>query len=112
MVCAKAMRELCEEWMNTGRVDQLATQAMSFAEVKKLLGVEEFLKLRERLWGILKGRGTGEKLPTAVTKSLRIAQFLLWRWNRMPQNSPIVAATPEDAAWVFVLARFRFALQQ
>ena len=31
------------------RVDKLATQAMSFAEVKKLLGVEEFLKLRERL---------------------------------------------------------------
>jgi 2-methylisocitrate lyase-like PEP mutase family enzyme len=49
MVCAKAMRELCEEWMNTGRVDQLATQAMSFAEVKKLLGVDEFLRLREKL---------------------------------------------------------------
>jgi 2-methylisocitrate lyase-like PEP mutase family enzyme len=31
------------------RVDQLATQAMSFAEVKKLLGVEEFLRLREKL---------------------------------------------------------------
>jgi hypothetical protein len=30
-------------------VDKLATQAMSFAEVKKLLGVEEFLKLREKL---------------------------------------------------------------
>jgi len=26
-----------------------ALQAMSFAEVKKLLGVEEFLKLREKL---------------------------------------------------------------
>jgi hypothetical protein len=26
----------------------------------------------------------------------------------MPQNSPIVAATPEDAAWVFVLALLRF----
>ena len=49
MVCARAMRELCEEWKNTGRVDQLATQAMSFSEVKKLLGVEEFLKLREKL---------------------------------------------------------------
>jgi hypothetical protein len=31
------------------RVDQLAMRAMSFAEVKKLLGVEEFLKLREKL---------------------------------------------------------------
>jgi 2,3-dimethylmalate lyase len=49
MVCARAMRELCDAWKNTGRVDELATQAMSFAEVKKLLGVEEFLKLREEL---------------------------------------------------------------
>ena len=49
MVCARAMRELCDAWKSTGRVDQLATQAMSFAEVKKLLGVEEFLKVRERL---------------------------------------------------------------
>jgi 2-methylisocitrate lyase-like PEP mutase family enzyme len=49
MVCARAMRDLCESWKTTGRVDQLATAAMSFAEVKKLLGVEEFLKLRERL---------------------------------------------------------------
>ena len=49
MVCAKAIRELCDAWTNTGRVDELATQAMSFAEVKKLLGVEEFLKLREKL---------------------------------------------------------------
>jgi 2,3-dimethylmalate lyase len=49
MVCARAMRELCESWKTTGRVDKLATQAMSFAEVKQLLGVEEFLKLRERL---------------------------------------------------------------
>src|SRR5438552_1855777 len=49
MVCAGAMRDLCEAWKNTGRVDKLATQAMSFAEVKTLLGVEEFLKLRERL---------------------------------------------------------------
>ena len=49
MVCAKAMRELCDTWKNTGRVDKLATQAMSFAEVKELLGVETFLKLREGL---------------------------------------------------------------
>ena len=49
MVCARAMRDLCDAWMTTGRVDQLATSAMSFAEVKKLLGVEEYLKLRERL---------------------------------------------------------------
>jgi 2-methylisocitrate lyase-like PEP mutase family enzyme len=49
MVCARAMRDLCEAWKTTGRVDELATQAMTFNEVKKLLGVEEFLKLRERL---------------------------------------------------------------
>ena len=49
MVCARAMRDLCDAWKNTGRADKLAAQAMSFAEVKELLGVEEFLKLRERL---------------------------------------------------------------
>ena len=49
MVCARAMRDLCDVWKNTGRVDKLAAKAMSFAEVKELLGVEEFLKLRERL---------------------------------------------------------------
>jgi 2,3-dimethylmalate lyase len=49
MVCARAMRDLCDAWKNTGRVDKLAAQAMSFPEVKELLGVEEFLKLRERL---------------------------------------------------------------
>ncbi len=49
LVCARAMRELCEVWKTTGRVDQLATKAMSFEEVKKLLGVEEFLKLRQKL---------------------------------------------------------------
>ncbi len=49
LVCARAMRELCETWKTTGRVDRLAAQAMSFDEVKQLLGVEEFLHLRERL---------------------------------------------------------------
>jgi 2,3-dimethylmalate lyase len=49
MVCAKAIRELCDTWKNAGRVDELATRAMSFAELKKLLGVEEFLNLREKL---------------------------------------------------------------
>jgi len=49
MVCARAMRELCQTWKTTGRVDKLATQAMSFDEVKTLLGVEQFLKLRDKL---------------------------------------------------------------
>jgi methylisocitrate lyase len=45
LVCARAVRELCETWKTTGRVDQLALKAMTFDEVKKLLGVEEFLKV-------------------------------------------------------------------
>ena len=49
VIFARTMRDLCDAWKNTGRVDKLAAQAMSFAEVKQLLGVEEFLKLRERL---------------------------------------------------------------
>jgi 2-methylisocitrate lyase-like PEP mutase family enzyme len=49
MVCARAMRELCDAWKQTGRVDQLATKAMSFDEVKRLLGVDEFLKVKETL---------------------------------------------------------------
>ena len=49
MVCARAMRDLCETWKKTGRVDHFATQAMSFDEVKKLLGVEQFLKVKELL---------------------------------------------------------------
>lgn len=49
LVCAKAMRELCEAWKTTGRVDKLASGAMTFEEVKKLLGVEAYLKLREKL---------------------------------------------------------------
>lgn len=49
LVCARAMRDLCEAWQTTGRVDQMAQAAMSFDEVKQLLGVEKFLKLRQRL---------------------------------------------------------------
>ncbi len=49
MVCARAMRDLCEAWKQTGRVDQIATKAMSFGEVKELLGVEKFLNVRGKL---------------------------------------------------------------
>lgn len=49
MVCARAMRDLCEAWKTTGRVDKIATAAMSFGEIKNLLGVDRFLKLREKL---------------------------------------------------------------
>src|SRR6266446_5214734 len=49
MVCARAMRDLCEAWKASGRVDQIATKAMSFGEVKELLGVESFLNVRAKL---------------------------------------------------------------
>lgn len=51
MVCARAMRELCDAWKTTGRVDKLASSATSFAELKKLLGLDRFLTLREHLDG-------------------------------------------------------------
>lgn len=43
MVCARALRELCEVWRTRGRVDDLMTKAVSFGEIKHLLGVEDFL---------------------------------------------------------------------
>ncbi len=43
-VCARALRELCDVWMKTGRVDALASEAAGFEDIKKLLGVEQFLK--------------------------------------------------------------------
>lgn len=46
MVCARAMRDLCEAWKKSGRVDRMATQAMSFGEIKQILGVDRFLKIR------------------------------------------------------------------
>ena len=49
MVCARAMRDLCETWKSTGRVNHLAAQAMSFDDVKRLLGVGEYLGLRAQL---------------------------------------------------------------
>lgn len=42
-VCARALRDLCAAWKTTGRVDALAAQAMSFAQLKELLGVDRFL---------------------------------------------------------------------
>ena len=53
------MRDLCDAWKKTGRVDKLATQAMSFAEVKELLDVEEFLKPGKALRASV-GRGQRE----------------------------------------------------
>ena len=49
MVCARAMQELCEAWMTTGRVDKLASERMSFAQLKELLGLQQFLGVRDKL---------------------------------------------------------------
>lgn len=45
LVTAKAMRNLCVEWRENGRVDHLANDAMSFPELKNLLGVDRYLDL-------------------------------------------------------------------
>jgi 2-methylisocitrate lyase-like PEP mutase family enzyme len=44
LVTARALRDLCAAWRDEGRVDKQATQAMTFAELKSLLGVESFLQ--------------------------------------------------------------------
>lgn len=49
LVCARGIRDLCEVRKTTDRVGQIAMKGMSLDEVKKRLGVERFLKLRERL---------------------------------------------------------------
>ena len=47
MVCARAMRDLCETLKTTGRVDRIATEAMSFDEVKNVLGLSAYLRMKE-----------------------------------------------------------------
>ena len=42
-VTAQALRDLCSEWLTRGRVDETANAACSFAELKQLLGVNEWL---------------------------------------------------------------------
>ncbi len=49
MVCARAMRDLCETLKTAGRVDRIATEAMSFDEVKKVLGLSTYLNLEDTL---------------------------------------------------------------
>ena len=43
MVCARAIEDLCAAWQTTGRVDAVAGEAMSFARLKQVLGVETWL---------------------------------------------------------------------
>jgi 2-methylisocitrate lyase-like PEP mutase family enzyme len=49
MVCARAMRTLCETWKTSGRVDHLASENLTFAELKALLGVDRLLDVDKRL---------------------------------------------------------------
>ena len=49
MVTVHAVRELCQVFSAEGRVDRLAAQSLSFADLKELLGVESFLGLRDSL---------------------------------------------------------------
>lgn len=49
MVCARALHELCEAVKTEGRVDHIANAAMSFPELKQLLGVEYFANFKDKL---------------------------------------------------------------
>ncbi len=49
MVCARALRELCDAWKTTGRVDGLASRASSFSDLKKILSLDHFLKIRDEV---------------------------------------------------------------
>ena len=44
LVCAKAMQDLCQAWLKDGRVDQHANQAMTFTDLKSILGLEKYLE--------------------------------------------------------------------
>ncbi len=49
MVCARALRLLCDAWAKTGRVDQLTSEATTFADLKSLLGVEKYVNTSESI---------------------------------------------------------------
>lgn len=51
LVSAYAVRELIQTFARDGRVDAMQSRMVSFAEIKQILGVEEYLSLRERLEG-------------------------------------------------------------
>lgn len=45
MVCAKAMKELCETWKTKGRVDDwCAKEGITFNELKQTLGLNDYLR--------------------------------------------------------------------
>lgn len=49
LVSAFAVRDLIQTFARDGRVDALNGRMMSFGEIKQVLGVDEFLSLRDRL---------------------------------------------------------------
>tara|TARA_Y100001934_G_C12377337_1_gene789979 strand:+ start:4176 stop:5066 length:891 start_codon:yes stop_codon:yes gene_type:complete len=49
LVTGTAVRGLARAWREKGSVDNFLSDDMTFAEVKRLLGVERFLKLRDEL---------------------------------------------------------------
>ena len=49
MVCAQAMKGLCQELLTHGRVDGLALEAATFDDLKQLLGLDKYLSLRGEL---------------------------------------------------------------
>jgi 2-methylisocitrate lyase-like PEP mutase family enzyme len=51
LVTGAAVQRLIQALLTRGRVDQLGTEMMTFAQVKELLGVEAVLGLRDRLEG-------------------------------------------------------------
>ena len=51
LVAGKAVQRLIEALMTRGRCDLPDAEMMTFAEVKKVLGLDEVMGLRERLGG-------------------------------------------------------------
>jgi methylisocitrate lyase len=49
LVTVRAVRELAEVFLRDGTTESLAEDMVPFAEIKELLGVEEYLSLRENL---------------------------------------------------------------
>ena len=44
LVCVRAVQQLCARWQASGRAEEAAVGGIGFAELKQLLGVEEFLR--------------------------------------------------------------------
>jgi len=49
LVCAKALQELAQSLLTKGSVDSYKHRMLSFAEIKDILGLEQFLKLNKTL---------------------------------------------------------------